>query len=107
MTLLCRRCHVLLLTLVVLTWPAGVYGHRVSGSDTHTGSHASKPPAEATQPAPVSAEQPAEPAPPVRLGVEEKIGGFVPLDLVFTNDRSEQVRLRQLIDRPTLLVPVY
>jgi protein SCO1/2 len=107
MNRLCRRCHALLLLLAVLAWPAGLYGHRVSGSDTHTGSNASTPPAEATQPPPVPAEQLAEPATPVRLGVEEKIGGFVPLDLVFTNDRGEQVRLRQLIDRPTLLVPVY
>jgi protein SCO1 len=107
MTLLYRWCHALLLTLAVLAWPVGLYGHRVSGSDTHTGSHTSSPPVEGTQTHPAPAEQPAEPATPVRLGVEEKIGGFVPLDLVLTNDRGEQVRLRQLIDRPTLLVPVY
>lgn len=107
MTPLYRRCPVLLLMLAVLAWPVGLYGHRVSGSDTHTGPHTSKPLVEATQPTSVPSEHPAEPPTPVRLGVEEKIGGFVPLDLVFTNDRSEQVRLRQLINRPTLLVPVY
>jgi protein SCO1/2 len=107
MNLLCHRFHALLLTLAVLAWPVVLHGHRVSGSDTHTGPHKSNPAAEAAQSPAPSTEQPPEQPNAVRLGVEEKTGGFVPLDLVFTNDRGEQVRLGQLVDRPTLLVPVY
>lgn len=108
MNLLYRRFHALLLTLAVLAWPVVLHGHRVTGSDTHTGPHNKpSPAAEAVQsPSPAIEKLPEQPN-PVRLGVEEKTGGFVPLDLVFTNDRGEQVRLRQLVDRPTLLVPVY
>ena len=39
--------------------------------------------------------------------MQEKTGGFVPLDAIFKNERGETVTLRQLVDRPTLLLPVY
>jgi protein SCO1/2 len=39
--------------------------------------------------------------------VQEKTGDIVPLDTVFKNEQGETVTLRQLIDRPTLLLPIY
>ena len=55
---------------------------------------------------PVADAQPLEAISP-GLWVEEKTGEFVPLDTVFRNERGETVSLRQLIDRPTLLLPIY
>lgn len=40
-------------------------------------------------------------------GVVEKGGDFLPLDAVFQNEKGEDVTLRQLIDKPTLVLPVY
>ncbi len=39
--------------------------------------------------------------------VQEKSGAYIPLDAVFKNERGETVTLQHLIDRPTLLLPVY
>jgi protein SCO1/2 len=40
-------------------------------------------------------------------GIEEKLGGIVPLDLTFTNENDKKVTLKERIDRPTCLVLVY
>ena len=40
-------------------------------------------------------------------GVIEKGGEFLPLEAIFTNEKGETVSLEQLIDKPTLLLPVY
>ena len=40
-------------------------------------------------------------------GVVEKGGEYLPLDATFTNEKGETVTLGQLIDKPTLLLPVY
>ena len=40
-------------------------------------------------------------------GVVEKGGEFIPLEAAFTNEKGEQVTLAGLIDKPTLLLPVY
>lgn len=48
---------------------------------------------------PVTEEQP--------TGVVEKGGDFLPLDAVFTNELGKKVSLEQLINKPTLLLPVY
>lgn len=39
--------------------------------------------------------------------VQEKSGDIVPLDAFFKNEQGDTVTLRQLIDRPTLLLPIY
>ncbi|MBM9613637.1 SCO family protein [Desulfobulbus rhabdoformis] len=39
--------------------------------------------------------------------VEEKTGAYLPLDSFFYDEEGRRVRLGQLIDRPTLLLPVY
>lgn len=39
--------------------------------------------------------------------VQEKTGDIISLDAVFKNEQGETVTIRQLIDRPTLLLPIY
>ena len=40
-------------------------------------------------------------------GVIEKGGNFLPLDAIFKNETGDSISLRQLITKPTLLLPVY
>jgi protein SCO1/2 len=47
------------------------------------------------------------PVPEEPTGVVEKGGEFLPLDAIFTNEQGDKVSLGQLIDKPTLLLPVY
>ncbi len=39
--------------------------------------------------------------------LDERLGEYLPLDTTFTDSSGHQVRLSELIDRPTLVVPVY
>ncbi|MFH0780332.1 MAG: SCO family protein [Pseudomonadota bacterium] len=41
------------------------------------------------------------------LWITEKIGEYLPLDLEFVDETGVTVRLRDIIDRPTLLLPIY
>lgn len=41
------------------------------------------------------------------IGIEEKLGEYVPLDLRFVDTHGDSVTLRDLIDRPTILTLVY
>lgn len=45
--------------------------------------------------------------PPLEIGIDEKLGDFVPLDLQFINENRDTVALRQLIDKPVVLSLVY
>lgn len=47
------------------------------------------------------------PARDVEVGVIEKLGDTIPLDLWFLNEQSERVTLKELIDRPTIMFFVY
>jgi protein SCO1/2 len=51
------------------------------------------------------AETPAEP--PLDVGVDEKLGQTVPLDLMLVDEQGERVSLRTLLDKPTLLTLNY
>jgi len=42
-----------------------------------------------------------------KVELVEQLGKTIPLDLTFTDSSGKQVQLRGLIDRPTLVVPVY
>ena len=42
-----------------------------------------------------------------KIGLDEKLGQLIPLDLTFNDENGNSVRLRQLIHTPTLLTPVY
>lgn len=41
------------------------------------------------------------------VGIDEKIGAFIPLDLSFLDENGESVTLRELITGPTIIAPVY
>ena len=41
------------------------------------------------------------------IGIDEKLGETIPLDLIFTNEAGEEVTLDQLIDKPTILTLIY
>ena len=41
------------------------------------------------------------------VGVEEKLGKIIPLDLTFKDEHNQSLILRDFIDKPTLLLPVY
>ena len=43
----------------------------------------------------------------VKVGVEENIGGYLPLQLSFKNETGESIVLSELINRPTLFLPAY
>jgi protein SCO1/2 len=45
--------------------------------------------------------------PELDLGVDEKLGQIVPLDIKLVNEQGERVALRDLIDKPTLLTLNY
>jgi len=40
-------------------------------------------------------------------GIDEKLGGYVPLDLVLIDEKGDSVRLGSLVDRPTIVTLVY
>lgn len=82
-----------LLLILLLSWPLTATAH---GPGTET----------AHEPQATMLAQPEEVVAPGEW-IQEKIGDFVPLDAVFKNEHGEIVTLRQLIDRPTLLLPVY
>lgn len=42
-----------------------------------------------------------------QVGVDEKLGGQVPLDLTFRDAAGKEVRLGDLITVPTIIVPIY
>jgi protein SCO1/2 len=42
-----------------------------------------------------------------KLGIEEKLGNKIPAGLTFTDETGNQVELKSLIDRPTVLMFVY
>jgi len=44
---------------------------------------------------------------PSGIGIDEKLGQFVPLDLAFNDETGKQVTLQQLINTPIILTPVY
>jgi protein SCO1/2 len=43
----------------------------------------------------------------VDIGIIEKLGNTIPLDLTFNNENSESITLRELIEKPTILMFVY
>jgi protein SCO1/2 len=45
--------------------------------------------------------------PPAEIGLEPQLGVTLPLDLTLTDEQGKPVRLGDLIDRPTLILPIY
>ncbi len=48
-----------------------------------------------------------EPTEAPYIGIEEQLGGYVPLDLTFVVSDGREVSLKELIDRPTIVSFVY
>ncbi|GFO67596.1 cytochrome-c oxidase [Geomonas limicola] len=42
-----------------------------------------------------------------KVGLDERLGARLPLDLVFRDETGKEVRLRELITGPTIVLPVY
>ena len=42
-----------------------------------------------------------------KVGLDEKLGTVIPLDLVFTDEQGNPVSLAELVTRPTIIAPVY
>jgi len=43
----------------------------------------------------------------VEVGIDEKLGSYIPLNLSFVNEKSEKVLLKDLVNKPTILAMVY
>jgi protein SCO1/2 len=59
---------------------------------------------------PVQHDQPADQAASgddISVGLTEHLGSKIPLDTVFRDETGREVRLFELIDRPTIILPVY
>jgi protein SCO1/2 len=41
------------------------------------------------------------------VGIDEQLGHYIPLDISFTNEKNEKVKLSELIRRPTIIALVY
>ena len=41
------------------------------------------------------------------IGIDEKLGQIIPLDITFRDEKGQEVSLKQLIHAPTILAPVY
>jgi protein SCO1/2 len=41
------------------------------------------------------------------IGIDEKLGQYIPTDDNFVNDNNETVNLKKMIDKPTIIAPVY
>ena len=48
-----------------------------------------------------------EPVSPPDIGIDEKLGEYLPLNLSFLDENSETVSLKQLLNKPTILSLVY
>jgi protein SCO1/2 len=42
-----------------------------------------------------------------RIEIEEKLGNYIPPDLAFRDENGEKISLGEVIDKPTIIVPVY
>jgi len=50
---------------------------------------------------------PPPPAADAAVGLEERLGAKIPLDLTFRDEEGEEVSLRELVTVPTVIAPVY
>jgi protein SCO1/2 len=52
-------------------------------------------------------EMEGEPQPVAEIGVDERLGQKVPLDVLLVDEQGRQLRLGDALEKPTLLLPVY
>ena len=84
-------CHFLMALLLML---ALCPGQIAAQSEEHIHDH---------QHAGTATPTPAEAA----IGVDEKLGSHIPLDITFRDENGQPVRLAELISGPTIILPVY
>lgn len=89
-----RRLILLIPLLIILTSPAFAHNQQGDGHEMSAAGHD-------------HAKMQAMAAKDSKVEVVEQLGKTIPLDLTFTDASGKQVLLSQLIDRPTLVVPVY
>ena len=68
---------------------------------------ASEPATSSDQPKPVPVSALDRPNEQVEIWVDEKTGTFLPLEIEFTDENGSMVTLGGLIDKPTILLPIY
>ncbi|PLY07723.1 MAG: SCO family protein [Desulfuromonas sp.] len=56
---------------------------------------------------PAIAEENHSHASPDNVGLDERLGALLPLDLTFTDEKGQQHTLRELVTGPTLILPIY
>ena len=88
--------------LSATTTSANVPRHHSDDSAQAHGSHAT-----AAKPDPVEHVHPPPSATPVKVDLEEHLGAPLPLDLEFRDEEGRTVRLASLVNRPTIIAPVY
>lgn len=89
--LLCSVCHILMALLLILAvCPGQGAAHSEEQHQDHQHAGAATP-------------KPAEAA----IGVDEKLGSRIPLDITFRDENGQPVRLADLISGPTIILPVY
>lgn len=42
-----------------------------------------------------------------QVGLDEHLGAYLPLDLIFLDEQGQQVKLADLVNKPTIIAPVY
>ncbi len=52
-------------------------------------------------------DHPAAAGPAETVGITERLGDYIPLDLTFTDEDGNTVQLRELVTGPTIIAPVY
>ena len=82
-------------------------------STTHPAT-AAVPQHQQKEPAGITQVEPAEQVPPVQtaeseeeIGLDEQLGAYLPLDLVFRDEQGNPVSLSELVTKPTIIAPVY
>ncbi len=95
------RRFILVLTLALWPWCAALaQGDPQAGPPAHAAHAAGQDTPGHEHPAP-------DPAPPPEVGVSEKLGAYLPEDVVLRDEEGGLVNLRKLVTMPTILAPVY
>ncbi len=100
---------ILLASLLLLSAPDPTRAAKHAHDDTTTGSghqqHGEVAPAKPS--AQNQYQNPPPIADPAKVGLDERLGARLPLELSFRDEDGHPVQLRELVDRPTVIAPVY
>ena len=79
----------------------------MQAGDQHADSSKAKEHEHVQQPVTLTNNQPGATDQLPAVGVDENLGGFVPLDLIFRNSAGNDVALKEIIKRPTILALIF